>query len=284
MDTVHVLLPVHNRREVTLGFVRCLAAQSYPAIRLLLIDDGSSDGTEAAVRAAYPSVEVIRGTGAWWWAGCLQRALNRLADSAIGESDIILFANDDTTFAPDYVERAVQFLAGKQGCMLLSRYRDAATGRIEESGVYADLRTLTFREAEEPAAINCLSTRGLFVRWIDAKRIGGFHPILLPHYLSDYEYTMRALRRGLRCATTSEVWLTPDHLLTGEHSADSVAGWAFVRMLLSVRYAANPVYMSAFVLLAVPLRWVLPNLVRIWRGALAQLVHRGLLSRPANAS
>jgi GT2 family glycosyltransferase len=284
MDCVHVLLPVHNRREVTLKFVRCLREQTYPSIRLLLIDDGSTDGTEAAVRAAYPAVEIIRGSGSWWWAGCLQRGLDRLAREGTNGSDIVLFANDDTTFARDYVERAVQYLAGKQGCMLLSRYLDATTGRVEESGVCADLRTLTFQEARDPGTINCLSTRGLFVRWADLKRVGGFHPVLLPHYLSDYEFTIRAMRKGLTCAATSEVWLIADHSLTGQRDVDSMAGWTFVRTLLSVRYAGNPVYMSSFVLLAVPLRWVFPNLLRIWRDAMIQLVRRGLLQQMARTS
>lgn len=284
MHTVHVLLPVHNRREVTLRFVRCLLAQTYPDIRLLLIDDGSTDGTEAAVRATYPSVEVIRGAGSWWWAGCLQRGLDRLAESAIGGSEIILFANDDTTFAPDYVERAVQYLAGKQGSMLLSRYRDAATGRIEESGVCADLRTLTFREAQDPVAINCLSTRGLFMRWSDVKRVGAFHPFLLPHYLSDYEFTIRAIRRGVTPATTPSVWLRADHALTAARDINELVGWRFLRAYLSVKYPANPIYQTSFVVLVVPARWMLGNCIRIWRQAAQRIVRQGILGLPARAT
>lgn len=284
MDTVHVLLPAHNRREVTLKFVRCLEAQTYPAIHLILIDDGSTDGTASGLREAYPSVEVIRGNGRWWWAGCLQRGFDCLKEKSIKETDIVLLANDDTTFAPDYVERAVRFLDGKVSCMLLSRVRNAATGEVEESGVCADLRTMTFQEAKEPALINCLSTRGLFLRWSDMQKIGGFHPIMLPHYLSDYEYTIRAVRRGLACVTTSAVWLNADFALTGERDVDSIEGWKFIRTLLSVRCTINPLYMTSFVLLAVPLRWMVPNLVRIWGNAMRQILRRGVLRIPARIS
>jgi predicted SAM-dependent methyltransferase/GT2 family glycosyltransferase len=277
MDTVHVLLPVHNRREVTLGFVRCLSAQTYQAIRLLLIDDGSTDGTETAVRAAYPSVEVMRGPGSWWWAGCLQRGLHRLAREGTNNSDVVLFANDDTTFAPDYVERAIQYLAGKQGCMLLSRYLDATTGRVEESGVCADLRTLAFLEAKDPATINCLSTRGLFVRWGDVKRIGGLHPVLLPHYWSDYEYTMRALRKGLTAFTSESVWIEANASLSGTRDLSSLSGWRFLSELFSRRCLTNPIYKSSFVLLACPLRWTAANLARIWWQASLQVLRQGLL-------
>jgi len=277
MQTVHVLLPVHNRREVTLGFVRCLAAQTYPAIRLLLIDDGSTDDTGAAVRRAYPEVEVIRGTGSWWWAGCLQHGLDHLAASSLPKSDILLFANDDITFAQDYVESAVRFLAERPGCMLLSRYRDPATGHIEESGVSADLRTLTFREARDPATINCLSTRGLFVRWGDARRIGGMRPFLLPHYWSDYEYTIRALRKGLRAVTTESVWIEPSLGLSGMRDVAALAGWRFIAALFSKRCVTNPVYKSSFVLLACPVSSIAPNLARIWWHALLQVLRQAVL-------
>lgn len=64
-------------------------------------------------------------------------------------------------------------------------------------GVYADLKKLTFRQAKTKDEINCLSTRGLFLRVKDFKKIGGFYPKLLPHYLSDYEFTIRAYKKSL---------------------------------------------------------------------------------------
>src|SRR5207237_231210 len=42
---IHVLLPVHNRKVTTEKFVRCLKAQAGADWHLVLIDDGSADGT-----------------------------------------------------------------------------------------------------------------------------------------------------------------------------------------------------------------------------------------------
>lgn len=277
MDTVHVLLPVHNRREVTRGFVQCLKRQTYPEVRLILIDDGSTDGTQEVVRQEYPSAEFIQGDGTWWWAGCLQRGFDRLKQKAPRDTDIVLLANDDTTFDSDYIERAVEFLQGKQRCMLLSRIRNPATGMVEESGVSADLRTMSFQETKDPASINCLSTRGLFLRWDDMKIAGGFHPLLLPHYWSDYEYTIRAMRKGLKGVTTESVWLEANLTLSGNRDLSSFAGWRFVRELFSTKCLLNPIYKSSFVILACPSRWVVQNLLRIWWQALTQIFRQGLL-------
>jgi len=283
MNTVHVLLPVHDRKQVTLDFLRCLKAQTYPSIRLMLIDDGSADGTQEAVRADYPSVEVIQGDGTWWWAGCLQRGLDRLKQKATQDSDIILFANDDTAFAADFVERAVKYLADKPGCMLLSRLRNPATGEIREAGVRADLREMTFQVASDPLTINCLPTRGLFMRWGDIKRAGDFRPLLLPHYLSDYEYTIRAIRKGLKGVTTESVWLEPNLALTASRDFGSLTGWRFVRELVSPKCPINPVYRSSFVILACPARWIVRNLALIWWQA-TKLIVRQALPRAVRAA
>jgi GT2 family glycosyltransferase len=280
MEKVFIVLPVHNRREVTRKFVECLKRQTYAPYHLILVDDGSSDGTSDMVVAQINPVTVIRGTGDWWWAGCLQRGFDRLREKAPKDTDIVLLANDDTTFESDYIERAVRFLDGKQGCMLLSRIRNPETGEVQESGVFADLRRMTFRVAKDPASINCLSTRGLFLRWGDMKTVGSFFPWMLPHYWSDYEYTIRALRRGLRGLTTDSVWLDADLALTGNRDLGALVGWEFVKTLFSIKYLANPVYNTAFVILAVPPRWVVQNVLRIWRLALTQLIRQGVLRRP----
>jgi glycosyltransferase involved in cell wall biosynthesis len=41
MKKVYILLPVHNRKEVTQSFIKCLNAQSVKDFHLVLIDDGS---------------------------------------------------------------------------------------------------------------------------------------------------------------------------------------------------------------------------------------------------
>ena len=58
---VFLLLPVHNRKEVTGEFIQCLLRQTYQSYRLVLIDDGSTDGTAEMVSQAIPGVVVIQG-------------------------------------------------------------------------------------------------------------------------------------------------------------------------------------------------------------------------------
>ena len=137
---------------------------------------------------------------------------------------------------------------------------------------------MSFEEADEPAKINCFSTRGLFIRWGEMKSVGGFHPFALPHYWSDYEYTIRAMRKGLKGITTEVVWLEADRALSGSRDLSSLTGWPFIRELFSTKCLLNPVYKSSFVILVCPSRWIVRNLVRIWWQASKLIIRQGLTS------
>lgn len=275
---IYILLPVHNRKAVTAGIVDSLKRQTCRDYHLVLIDDGSTDGTAEMVAEAIPSVTVLRGTGDWWWAGSLQRGLDWLKDEQIADDAIVLFINDDVQFEPDYLERAVRLMRDKRGALVLSRTLDSATGVISETGVTADLRKLTFTIAESAGAINCLPTRGLFGHWGDVRRIGDFHPRLLPHYLSDYEYTIRAHNIGIRCESSGELVIRSNEETTGFREIKDSSSRAALAKLFSKKAPANPVYWSSFIVLTVPPRWMVPGLFRIWAGGSKWIV-RTVLDR-----
>jgi len=100
--------------------------------------------------------------------------------------------NDDVTFEPDFLANAVSELANNPRVLLLAKAFEKERRHIIETGLVADLTQLSFRAAAPGEEINCMTTRGLFLRLRDMKTIGGFYPKILPHYFSDYEYTIRA--------------------------------------------------------------------------------------------
>ena len=264
MPKIYILLPVHNRKEITRKFIKCLKAQTFSDYKLLLIDDGSTDGTAEMVQKNIPSVTTLRGTGDWWWAGSLQQGLNWLKKRQIRLDSLILFINDDVTFGSNYLECALRVMAGKKGTLVLSRHKSPDRDNIFESGVSADLRRLSFKKANSSEQINCLSTMGLFVYWADICSIGNFHPILLPHYLSDYEYTIRAHKKGFKCNTNPALFIVPNYSTPGYHQFDGDKFIDFFKKYFSKKSAENPLYWSSFILLTSELRWILPNLIKVW--------------------
>jgi GT2 family glycosyltransferase len=255
--TIYVLLPVHNRRAVTERLIRCLRAQTYRDFHLVLIDDGSTDGTPEMVRSYLPDATVIRGNGNWWWGGSLDQGLRWLrGNAAVKQDDLVLMINDDTEFEGSFLESAAAVMHNRQRTLLLARLIDKESGRCLDAGIHADWSNLTFQVATTPEQVNCFSTRGLFVHARDVAQIGGFRPFLLPHYASDYEFTIRAHRKGFALITNPEVWLVEDSTKTGERSLTTSSLRQFLGSVFSKRYLGNPIYWSTFVILASPWRYV----------------------------
>jgi GT2 family glycosyltransferase len=271
MRRVHVLLPVHNRRRITEAFVGCLRAQTHAPLHLVLIDDGSTDGTAEMVTSCLPEATIVRGNGNGWWAGSLQRGMDTLTRGTARPGDIVLIMNDDTKFAPDFIEKGVAALLARPRSILLAQLYDARTGKFLESGVHADWRRLQFRPVGNSERPNCFSTRGLFMRFEDMREIGGFRPFLLPHYASDYEYTLRARRKGFVLATSREVRLWSYEDSTGVRDLGGLSLRQFLRVIFSKRSVHNPIYWTSFVFLSCPWRYVPINLVRILLGFLREL-------------
>jgi GT2 family glycosyltransferase len=265
---LYILLPVHNRRQTTVCFVEALKLQTWRGFQLILIDDGSTDGTADAVRAIHPEVEIISGDGTWWWAGSLDQGCRYLERSGIVSDDILLLINDDVIIAPEFLEHALAEFRQTKDSLFLARQFDSASGREIDrgGGICVNLHALRFAAASSSTEINCLPTRGLFMRWRDMSRAGGFRPKWLPHYLSDYEFTVRAWKRGLQLRVAQTASLGVQVRQSGR-SRDSLfmdsRGRRFA-LLFSNRYKDNPVTWSVFAWLAAP-AWCRPYLwAKIW--------------------
>lgn len=130
-------------------------------------------------------------------------------------------------------------------------------------GVYADLK-INFRQAKTKDEINCLSTRGLFLRVKDFKKIGGFYPKLLPHYLSDYEFTIRAYKKKFNLITDDRLKLFVDEETTGYHKLKYNGIKDYYLKYFSNKNPSNPFHWLAFVYLAVPYPYKVWHVFRIF--------------------
>ncbi|GGU12856.1 glycosyltransferase [Streptomyces coeruleorubidus] len=100
-EPVSVLVPAYNEAKCIESTVRSLAASDHP-IEVLVIDDGSSDGTARIVEAmGLPNVRVVRQLNAGKPA-----ALNRGVANA--RYDLIVMMDGDTVFEPSTVRELVQ--------------------------------------------------------------------------------------------------------------------------------------------------------------------------------
>lgn len=262
---IHILLPVHNRAKVTAVFLAALARQTGADYRLVVVDDGCRDDTVARVRQAVPAdrLKVLSGDGNLWWAGALQLGYAALCAEAIPDDDAVLIINDDVSFAPDFLQQGRAALAEQPGAAIQAVGHDRLTGSVDAGAVFNPL-TLRFRAARPGEAPNCLSTRGLIMRAAVFKRSGGFRPRRLPHYMSDYEFTLRLRSQGVPLVCDARYRMEVRLELTGgeQYRLNGLA--AFWEEAFSNRAKYNPRHISVFALMTCP-PWVAPlHLLRIW--------------------
>lgn len=95
MERILCIIPVRNRKPVTVKFLASLSGLDIPVgceLEVTLIDDGSTDGTSAAVADAYPDVRIRSGDGSLFWGGAIQLGLEIFLH---GEWGHVWLLNDD---------------------------------------------------------------------------------------------------------------------------------------------------------------------------------------------
>ena len=204
---IAVLMTCHNRRELTLHCLESLAGQAHfnPA-NLFLVDDGSADGTGAAVRAAMPQATVIDGDGSLWWNGGMQRAWE--AAKARGGFDYYLWINDDVELLDGALAMLVDEATGHDAVIVTAATRDPETGRKTYGGsVRTDpLRPLRFALAEPAGEVQAVDTMSGNITLVSAAaeaRLGGLDP-RFTHIYGDLDYGLRAGAAGIPVLLASD--------------------------------------------------------------------------------
>ncbi|MFC7482238.1 bifunctional polysaccharide deacetylase/glycosyltransferase family 2 protein [Luedemannella flava] len=101
-EPVSVIVPAFNEKENIANTVRSLATGDYPAIEVIVVDDGSTDGTGDLVEALdLPNVRLVRVPN-----GGKPFALN--VGVAWARHDLIIMVDGDTVFEPGSIRALVQ--------------------------------------------------------------------------------------------------------------------------------------------------------------------------------
>jgi GT2 family glycosyltransferase len=227
---------------------------------------------------------VMRGRGNWWWAGSLQQGIEWLNTNAGSMNTVVLFINDDVKFDTDFLERGLSALRAEPNTWICAQIHSQHTGEMLNEGQIYDPSTLTFRKPLPGEPINCASTNGLMVTMESLRKVGGFLPRVLPHYLSDYEFTIRAKRTGIELKCIPAFHLRWDEKTTGLRTFDNHSFWSFVRNYFSKKSAVNPVYWTTFVFLTCRRSTIPWHVFRIWRSACNQILRHAFRRARRQAS
>jgi N-acetylglucosaminyl-diphospho-decaprenol L-rhamnosyltransferase len=101
---IYIVVPVFNRKALIEKFLDCLVPQTFRNFTVVVVDDGSTDGTGALIEEQFRDVELIHGDGSLWWTGATNVGIRHVLKSASSE-DAVLVINDDIEIGPDYLQQ-----------------------------------------------------------------------------------------------------------------------------------------------------------------------------------
>lgn len=242
--TIFVVLPVHNRWNLTQQFLASLDAQTLPegmSIHLVAVDDGSTDATAQEI-AKRPGATVLTGRGDLWWGGSVAKAIEWVRPR-LREEDFVYLANNDTVLDLHHLsmlweahERTGADLVGSISFEIWpGGERHPVTNAFHINRAELNVTNIPPDQLGS-LSVDALAGRGLLLS-SRAGRMLTMHPRLMPQHFADIAATSELVRQGMSVAV--EVKATSTQL---ERAGSSVE---FKPSLASVVSKRSSIYAPA---------------------------------------
>lgn len=273
-------MPTHNRKEFIKQCLQCVEKQKYPDIETVVIDDGSIDGTINMIRHQFSQTTVLRGNGSLWWGGSMRAAVKYVMHEA-NEKDFVLLMNDDTVFDPTYVQKIISVSNKNKRAIVGSVCFDVNNKKkVIEAGVKINwernridypLKLPRDIKRVKTKEVDTMCGRGALVPIEVFSKIGRYST-RLPHYLSDYEFFIRAKKAGFKLLISYEAVTystTKPGGIKFELKKKTLKRWW--EELFSRKSRSNIIDKINFAILVTPKQHRYNNLTRILRSFLFRL-------------
>jgi GT2 family glycosyltransferase len=216
---VSILIPIYNRIEITkdgldllhkaISYYYNVAGVDKLRIEIVVIDDGSTDGSSNWIENNYPKIHLLKGDGNLWWAGAINVGANYAINSIL--SDYIMLWNDDTYCEIDYFIELENILSGFSndtiiGSTILNADNKQLWSKLfffnpltGTSSYNKPLLTLGIK------SLNCLTGMGSIIPTNIIKEIEYWNNEKYPQYFGDIDFTLRASKRAFKIISSDKL-------------------------------------------------------------------------------
>jgi glycosyltransferase involved in cell wall biosynthesis len=187
LPTISVVIPAYNAEAWIADTLTPILGQTAPPLEVIVVDDGSTDGTPSELERFLARITVIRQRNQ----GC-GAALN--SGFAAAKGDYVAMVGADDVWETDKLQRqlaALQRDPAVDVSFCHARYFGLDDTEYERPPGIGRLDAVQFTEAMYERNLIAASTS--LIRRTLYERLGGFRDYLLGE---DYEFWMRALRAG----------------------------------------------------------------------------------------
>ena len=247
---IAILLPVYNHLDYTIQSLMKLneVKNIYnKEISIVVIDDGSTDGTYEIVKSKFENVDILKGDGNLWWSG----AINLGAKYAIEtlKSDYLILWNNDITYDINYFHKLIKYLNNSDsntiiGSKVLVRENpeliwsmggcfNPMNGEYYMYG-YFKKDSIEFNQITH---VDWLTGMGTIIPKIVVEKIGYWDSINFPQYHGDSDFTYRAKLKGFKIIVNPELVIYNNVKNSGIEHHGSIK--QLIKLMTDLRSKAN---------------------------------------------
>jgi len=215
---IYIVIPVFNRKQFTKDCLDSLRKQTDKRFEVVVVDDGSTDGTDQMLKDDYPEVHVLNGDGNLFWTAATNMGIEY---GLKNNADFILTLNNDVIAKEDYIEKMYYWAEKQPNALLGSLALDTKTDRPTYGGEIINWFSHSYRflleelpESKQKGLheVTHFPGRGLLIPKVVFEKIGLYAQKALPHYMADHDFTHKAHRNGFKifCNYDAAIYTYPE--------------------------------------------------------------------------
>lgn len=195
---IYIVTPVYNRKEFTQNYLHALYDQTTHEFKIIIVDDGSTDGTSDMIEEEFPDVILLREEDDLWWTEATNVGVRYALEHG---AEYIMTLNDDTLPTKDYIEKMLYWSVKKPNALLGALGIDVETGKIVFGGEKLNWKNGRFESLLSSIPenkqnglhrVNIFPGRGLLIPRKVFEDIGLYDSKNFPQTVADLDFTARA--------------------------------------------------------------------------------------------
>ncbi len=208
-----IVLPTYNRKKLLQSTIEQLVAQSSVLenvqSEIVVVVDGSTDGTIEMLKKNFPQVHIVQGDGSWFYTRSMNEGFKHAQQF---KPDYVLTLNDDIILGEDYLKRMLEAKdkvepGSVMGCIALTEskpYRILFSGekkyirwRQKHIKYHSNFKEVELDELKGIHPSEILPGRGMLIPNDLLLKVNFFDEYFV-QYHSDTDFCLRALKAGAK--------------------------------------------------------------------------------------